>query len=102
MTTEQMNRDIAEYLGWGWNERGYYHVTNMGIFYRIRHNYCPDELEFHKDWAVLLPVWQKLRGELTQTKEMYKLRYNIENAIITCDLPTAHKLIYEAIQLIKQ
>lgn len=94
-----MNRVIALYMGW--TENSEYETFNQPVPF-FDEVWRFDELPFDTSWSHLIPVWQKLRGELTQTKEMYKLRYNIENAIITCDISTAHKLIHEAIQLIKQ
>lgn len=103
--TEQMNRDIAEYLGWKWNKRGYYYVTDMDIFYRISPNYCPDGLVFDKDWAILMPVWKKLKEELLESyceANVVMIR-RIQQAIANrCDIELSHKLIHEAIKLVKK
>lgn len=63
-------------------------------------------------WSVIMPVWQKLRGELddlavdeygmVKDSDYIVSKYAIEKSILSCDITTAHRHIVEAIQLIKK
>lgn len=118
MTVEQMNRDIAEYMGATY-------INEIGEAMKYKPNEAPDSqtfeiypfawIKYHTSWDWLMPVWQKLRGEKDIMKQAVhdrdvapdkftqyvKVHKDIENAILSCYLPTAHSLIHEAIELIK-
>lgn len=122
MTIEQMNVVIAEYAGLRFHSNGTVsqYPTIMKLDMGVT---TANELTFHTDWNAVHFVWQKLRGELVaiENLENNKDEYDIwldkamlfgksraytqliEKAIAQdTDLPTAHKLIHEAITLIKK
>lgn len=114
---EQMNRDIAEYCGWHLRKfygEDYYISNKQSIVIEKPTSYPVENLRFHASYDWLMPVWQKLRGEfrvfrtntpITNMKyvQAYDLENSIKEAITEEDTPTtAHKLIHEAITLIKK
>lgn len=129
MNTEQMNRVSIEDLDKIKSE------YDLMCAYTYGHVYNDFEQYYNRDvlnkciwfeplyWSVIMPVWQKLRGELVaienleNNKDEYYIWLDkamlfgksraytqlIEKAIAQdTDLPIAHKLIHEAIHLIKK
>lgn len=104
MTTAEKNRVIAEYMCLHF-ENGCTWENEYPQF--MRANF---ELEYNKSWDWLMPVWQKLRGELVREKYNRALDKDrsttamftieaIERAIAEdSDITTAHQLIYKAIE----
>lgn len=109
-----MNRDIAVYMEaeFRTDYNDYYFEDHPSLIIRGRWACEVEKMYYHNSFDWLMPVWQKLRGELVakslirqdQTKVAIKCYISdIEKSIAQdTDLPTAHKLIHEAIQLIKQ
>lgn len=104
MTVEQMNKKIALYMGYVAQKLGsktWFEAPELG-------NPFTDQLKYHKSFDWLMPVWQKLRGELVLFRKdalitaQKRLLSTIEDAILDTDITTAHRLIVEAIQLIKK
>lgn len=108
MTVEQMNKKIALYMGYVAQKLGsktWFEAPELG-------NPFTDQLKYHKSFDWLMPVWQKLRGELddlavdeygmVKDSDYIVSKYAIEKSILSCDITTAHRLIVEAIQLIKK
>lgn len=107
MTVEQMNVVIAEYAGLRFHSNGTVsqYPTIMKLDMGVT---TANELTFHTDWNAVHFVWQKLRGELVLFRKdalitaQKRLLSTIEDAILDTDITTAHRLIVEAIQLIKK
>lgn len=103
-TTEEMNAVIAEIETLcDYGEIPSYEKVSVITMYEIH-----GELG-NWYWEILMPVWQKLRHELTQlyTKNAFNKTgldismsmKDIRNAIANdCDITKSHQLIYEAIQ----
>lgn len=97
MTVEQMNRVIAEYMGYT------VYGQTVASKHGRKYDFHVSELQYHKDWNYTLKVWQKLRGELKRYGYLYNdQQARIGHAILDTDITTAHRLIVEAIQLIKK
>lgn len=106
-TTEEMNRDIAEYDGYfkvvdlkdpvtllpTWH---YVHpILNVSISHEVL-IYTNE----NDGWSRLMPVWKKLRGELESLgmSAMTNGRaVDIHFAIVAVDIESAHSLIHSAI-----
>ena len=52
----------------------------------------PEDLEFHTNWNWIMPVWKKLRRELSEGKPS-ALVLALSDALDTADLELFHKLI---------
>ncbi len=103
---EEMNMAIAEYMGGLCNNGVLWDFEKHPADYiRGRHVIYSEDLWYHSRFSWLMPVWQKLRGDIkhriSPNTIWGDLNTLIENAILDTNITTAHRLIYEAIQLIK-
>lgn len=52
----------------------------------------PEDLEFHTNWNWIMPVWKKLRRELSEGQPS-TLIFTLSNALDHADLTAFHKLV---------
>lgn len=107
MTTEEMNRVIAEWIGVDVDfDEHVYRDSRSLLRHYIDNKPKTEPLLFDKSYDWLMPVWQKLRGDIkhriSPSTVWGGLNTLIETAILDTDITTAHRLMVEAIELIKK
>lgn len=86
MTIEQKNNAIAAFMGGPayLKEKHFSHLTDLDFDRLIK----LEDLKFHQSWDWLIPVWSKVRYEMTPTMVFAAIQYTD-----TADIEKLHNLI---------
>lgn len=110
-TIEQMNRVIAGFCcDKYWPKRRSIFVKYSDA-YEFRYNgksgiaFGPEHLKYHSDWSWLHQAWSKVlkkSGAIPSFIWSPEIYAPMSRAMITGNLTSAHKILYEAINFLKQ
>ena len=102
-TIAEMNQDIAEFMGYHFSAGKFYsNGPGRGKWFK--------EAKYYSDWNALMGAWLKVvqtKGEMGQLDGRHYHFYNnyykqMKNAMITSDLPSAHKILWEAVNYLNK
>jgi hypothetical protein len=85
MTIEQKNNAITAYMGGPKHIRDNYFKELMDVEFEL---IGVADLHFHESWDWMIPVWVKVRHDLTPTMVIHAI-----NCIDIGNLPELHELI---------
>jgi hypothetical protein len=106
-TIEMINEVIARFDGWEeWqHEKGLF--TNPER--NETHFHCVQDFKYDSSWDALMPAWNELYAQYCKIEEHLKERRfyfdyiaPMSNAMITGNITSAHKILYEAINWLNQ
>jgi len=102
----EMNRVIAKFMNYP--QSGI--ESKDPYYYAMKHCYDNDLMKYHSDWGWLHGAWNKVYkifADIDYTSEKaihFHFVYSepMKEAMITGNLTTAHKILYDAIQWLNQ